>query len=86
VEAPTKQWIQRMKPGTVLLPGLERVRNERRLSIRDLAEAAELSPDTVWRLEKQRRAAEPRTRKSLARALGTTIKELRTPDEEANAN
>ncbi len=74
----------RMKPGTVLLPGLARLREERDLSIRQLAREAGVAPDTVWRLETQQRGAEARTRRSLAKVLDTTVKELRTPDEEAN--
>ncbi len=75
----------RIRPGTVLLLGLERVRKERGLSIRDLAKKAHVAPDTVWQLETRRRGAEPKTRTKLARALDTTIKDLRTPDEEADA-
>jgi HTH-type transcriptional regulator, competence development regulator len=72
------------KPGTYLLPGLARMRKERELSIRELAEKAGVTPDTVWRLETCKRGAEPDTRRKLARALRTTVKELRTPDEEAD--
>lgn len=67
-----------MKPGTVYLPGLRRVREERGLSIRELAGEAGISHDSVWRLETLRRAAEPKTRRRLARALGTTIRDLQT--------
>jgi len=74
----------RMKPGTVLLPGLARLREERNLSIRKLAKEAGVAHDTVWRLETLQRGAESRTRLRLAKVLGTTVKELRTPDEEAN--
>lgn len=77
--------LLRMKPGTVLLPGLRRVREERGLSIRELAREAEVTPDTVWRLETLRRAAEQRTRRKIADALGVGIKELRKPDEEEDA-
>ena len=74
----------RMKPGTVLLPGLARLREERDLSIRKLAKEAGVAPDTVWQLENLRRGAESRTRRSLAQVLDTTVKELRTPDEEVD--
>ena len=76
--------VSRMKAGTVLLPGLERARKERDLSIRDLSKKAHVAPDTVWQLEALRRGAELKTRTKLARALSTTIKDLRTPDEEVN--
>jgi transcriptional regulator with XRE-family HTH domain len=70
------------KPGTYLLPGLRRLRDERGYSMRELAIEAGLTTDTVWRLENQQRGAEARTRRRLAAALETTIKDLRTPDEE----
>ncbi len=74
----------RIKPGTVPLLGLRRVRAKRGLSLKELAEEAGLAKDTVWRLETLQRAAEPKSRRRLARALGTTILDLRTPDEEAD--
>ncbi len=82
MQAPPDARMLRMKPGTVWLPGLARVREGRGFSIRELAEEASVSPDSVWRLETMRRAAEPKTRRRLARALGTTIRDLQTPDEE----
>ncbi len=72
----------RIKPGTVPLLGLRRVRAERGFSLKELAEEAGLAKDTVWRLETLQRAAEAKSRRRLARALGTTILDLRTPDEE----
>lgn len=74
--------ISRIKPGSVLLPGLRRLREEKDLSIRDLNKKAGVAADTVWRLETLQRGAEPKTRRTLARALGTTVQALRTPDEE----
>jgi transcriptional regulator with XRE-family HTH domain len=82
--APDIGRIIKMKPGTTLLPGLRRIREECGLSIRELAREAGVAPDTVWRLENLQRAAEPKTRRNLAKALDTTIKELRTPDEEVD--
>ncbi len=82
MQAPVDARMLRMKPGTVWLPGLARVREERGFSIRGLAEEAGTSPDTIWRLESMRRAAEPKTRRKLARTLGTSIRDLQTPDEE----
>jgi len=78
--------MRSLKPGSYLLPGLARAREESGLSIRELAAKAGISPDTVWRLETLQRGAESRTRRTLARALGVKIGELRAPDEEANAN
>ncbi len=74
--------LMRMKPGTMLLPGLSRIRAERGLSIRKLAGEAGVSHDTVWRLETLQRGAEPETRRKLARALGVGIRELRKTDKE----
>ncbi len=72
------------KPGTYLLPGLARVRDERGYSMREVAVLSGLTLDTIWRVENLQRGAEARTRRSLARVLDTTIKELRTPDEAVN--
>ncbi len=87
MRAPPKGWRMSKKPGSYLLPGLRRARYERELSIRELATKAKLSPDTVWRLETLQRGAEPKTRRRLAAALETTLKELRRADnyeEEVN--
>lgn len=78
---PDRSAVLRMKPGTVFLPGLARAREESSLSIRELARVTGTSPDTVWRLETMRRAAESKTRRRLARALGTSVRELQRPDE-----
>ncbi len=71
----------KMKPGTMMLPGLRRIREERGLSIRELAREAGVAPDTVWRLENLQRAAEPKTRRNLARALDVGIRDLRKTEE-----
>jgi len=76
--------ISRIKPGSILLPGLKRLREENELSIRELAKKAEVAPDTIWRLETLQRGAESKTRRKLARALGTTVRDLRTSDEEVD--
>ena len=82
MRAPPKGWRMSRKPGAYLLPGLRRVRHECQLSIRELAEKAKVSPDTVWRLETLQRGAEPKTRRRLALALETTLKELRRADND----
>lgn len=66
------------------MPGLARLREERDFSMRELAKESGLSLDTIWRIETLQRGAEARTRRSLAKALGTTIAELKTPDGEVN--
>lgn len=71
---------RRRKPGTLLLHGLGRLREERDYSIRELARMAEVSPDTVYRLEHLKRGAEPKTRRALAKALGTSIKDLKSKE------
>ena len=76
--------VRRMKPGTMLLPGLARARRERDLSIRELAEKAGVSPNTVFLQEHLRTGAEQKTRRKLAKALDTSVRELLTPDEEAD--
>jgi transcriptional regulator with XRE-family HTH domain len=52
--------------------------------MREVAVLSGLTLDTIWRVENLQRGAEARTRRSLARVLDTTIKELRTPDEAVN--
>ena len=80
MEAPPR----RRKKGTYPLPGLARVREERGYSMRELAMLADLSLDTIWRVETLLHGAEARTRRKLAEALDTTIRDLRTPDGEAD--
>jgi len=75
--------MMRMKAGTAYLPGLKRARDDRGISIRELADKAEVAPDTVWKLETLQRAAEQKTRRKLARALGIGIKELMKTEEDA---
>lgn len=80
MQAPDARMLT-MKPGTMWLPGMARVREERGLSIRELADEAGVSPDTVWRLETLRRAAESKTRRKIADALGVSIRELRRMED-----
>jgi transcriptional regulator with XRE-family HTH domain len=77
-----QRWLRSKKPGTYLLPGLKRIREEKDLSIRALAKKARVAPDTVWKVERCERGAESRTRRKLALALGVPIRELSIPDEE----
>jgi transcriptional regulator with XRE-family HTH domain len=73
-----------MKAGTAFLPGLKRVREKQHLSLKQLSDKAEVSKDTVWKLETLQRAAEQKTRRKLARALGVGIKELMKTEEVDN--
>ncbi len=77
---------RRRKKGTYLLPGLRRLREERGYSMRALAKESGLSLDTIFRIENRLSGAESRTRQQLAKTLGTTIKDLKTPDEEADGS
>jgi transcriptional regulator with XRE-family HTH domain len=82
IQTPTKRL---RKPGTQPLYQLRRVREQRGLSLKELAEKAGLAKDTVWRLDTVQREAEPKTRRKLASALGVGIRDLtRPPDEEAD--
>lgn len=80
-EQMSKRVMFAKKPGSYFLPGLKRVRNNRNMSIRELAERAELGADTIWRVETLQRGAEPKTRRKLIRTLDTSLTELLTPDE-----
>ncbi len=55
---------------------LRTLRVEHVLTLRELAEAADVSKDTIWRLENGHSAAHPSTIRKLAGALGVQPKEL----------
>jgi transcriptional regulator with XRE-family HTH domain len=55
---------------------LKQLREERAFSVRDLAEEAGVSTDTITALEKGRRKAWPRNVRKLAVALGVEPREL----------
>jgi DNA-binding XRE family transcriptional regulator len=55
---------------------LRRLRDERYLSQRELADKADVSPATVFKLEANRSEPHPRTIRKLARALGVEPSEL----------
>jgi transcriptional regulator with XRE-family HTH domain len=55
---------------------LRELRGERAFSVRDLAEEAGVSTDTITALEKGRRRAWPRNVRKLATALGVEPREL----------
>ena len=55
---------------------LRRLRDERYLSQRELADKADVSPATVFKLEANRSEPHPRTIRKLAKALGVEPSEL----------
>jgi transcriptional regulator with XRE-family HTH domain len=55
---------------------LKALRNEHVLTLRELAEEAGVSKDTIWRLENGHSEAHPSTIRKLARAFGVLPKEL----------
>ncbi len=55
---------------------LNELRESQAYSVRDLAEEADVSTDTITALEKGRRKAWPRNVRKLARALGVEPREL----------
>lgn len=55
---------------------LRTLRGEHVLTLRELAEEAGVSKDTIWRLENGHSAAHPSTIRKLAKALGVQPKEL----------
>lgn len=63
---------------------LRQLRQERALSLRELGEMTGIAFDTINKLELEKRAAQPRTIRKLAEALGVEPKEL-MKGEESNA-
>lgn len=55
---------------------LKRLREDRALSLRELAEASGVSHTTIWDHERGKEGAHPRTIRLLAEALGVAPKEL----------
>jgi transcriptional regulator with XRE-family HTH domain len=55
---------------------LRQLRQERALSLRELAEMTSIAFDTINKLELEKRDAQPRTIRKLAGALGVEPKEL----------
>jgi transcriptional regulator with XRE-family HTH domain len=55
---------------------LKALRSEHVLTLRELAEEAGVSKDTIWRLENGHSEAYPSTIRKLARALGVQPREL----------
>ena len=59
---------------------LQELRVERALSLRALGERSGVTYDTINKLENERRAAQPRTIRKLADALGVEPRELMKED------
>ncbi len=55
---------------------LKALREERALSLRELAEVSGVSHTTIWDHERGKEGAHPRTVRLLAKALGVTPREL----------
>ncbi len=55
---------------------LKRLREDRALSLRELAEASGISHTTIWEHERGKEGAHPRTIRKLAEALGVAPKDL----------
>ncbi len=61
---------------------LRELREERALSMRDLAERSGVTHQTIYRIENGQRQAQPRTVRHLAEALGVEPRELLVPKRE----
>jgi transcriptional regulator with XRE-family HTH domain len=60
-----------------LLQSLKRVRQERRMSLRQLSAKSGVSADSISDFEEVRRMASPRTARRLAEALGVREEDLK---------
>jgi transcriptional regulator with XRE-family HTH domain len=60
-----------------LLQSLKRVRQERRMSLRQLSAKSGVSADSISDFEELRRMASPRTARRLAEALGVREEDLK---------
>jgi len=59
-----------------LLQSLKRVREERRLGLRELLARCGVSADSISDFEELRRMASPRTARRLADALGVRVEDI----------
>jgi DNA-binding XRE family transcriptional regulator len=75
-ETPPEFLAKKRYSGYFPLPALRYWREERGYSIRELSRKADVTHDSIWRLEKQKRRAEPKTRRKLAKALRVRPKDL----------
>lgn len=65
---------------------LRELREHRVLSMRELQKLSGVSYNTVWRLERGERKAQPRTIRALAAALGVEPYELLADKESSDAS
>jgi transcriptional regulator with XRE-family HTH domain len=61
---------------------LRKLREDRALSLRELAQASGVSHTTIWDHERGKEGAHPRTVRLLARALDVTPRELMAKGDE----
>lgn len=64
------------------MENLKKLRKDRALSLRELAQASGVSHTTIWDHERGKEGAHPRTIRLLAQALGVAPRELMTKGEE----
>lgn len=70
-----------LPPGNLWLVHLRRLRAQKRVTVRELAEQAGLTPATVSRLENLKQSAHPITAQVLADALGVSVSDLLGEEE-----
>lgn len=75
-----------LPPGKLRLVHLRRLRAQQRMTVRELAAKANLTPATVSRLENVRQHAHPLTAQSLADALGMGVGDLLGEEEPPEAH
>lgn len=70
-----------MRTMRIDVENLKKLREDRALSLRELAQASGVSHTTIWDHERGKEGAHPRTIRLLARALGVTPRELMAKGE-----
>jgi transcriptional regulator with XRE-family HTH domain len=71
-----------LPPGNLWLVHLRRLRAEKRVTVRELAEKTDLTPATVSRLENLKQSARPITAQVIADALGVQVSDLLGEEEQ----
>ena len=71
-----------LPPGNLWLVHLRRLRAQKRVTVRELAEQANLTPATVSRLENLKQPARPITAQAIADALGVPVSDLLGEEEQ----
>lgn len=75
-----------LPPGNLWLVHLRRLRAQKRVTVRELAEQASLTHATVVRLENLKQSARPITAQALADALGVPVNDLLGEEEKESPN